>query len=46
MFRSLTAQEVGEFKQWAHDNYTVGEEISEVWHPVVQAECIAISEEA
>ena len=45
LFRDLSEREVSEFKQWAHDNYVPGEEISTVWHPVVQAECVEIARE-
>ena len=46
MFRSLTAEEVTEYKQWVHDNWAVGDDIPELWHPVIRDECLAISEEA
>lgn len=38
-FRKLDEDEENEFRQWARDNYTVGEEISSCWHPVVRDEC-------
>ena len=45
LFRDLSEREVSEFKQWAHDNYLPDEEISTVWHPVIQAECALITKE-
>lgn len=45
MFRLLNKQEEAEFKLWARRNYTIGTEISEVWHPVVQDECRRMCEE-
>ena len=39
-FRSLDQKEEAEFRQWARDNFIVGEtEINPVWHPVVRGEC-------
>lgn len=37
-FRSLTPDEEVPFRQWARDNWNVGDEIKEVWHPVVRDE--------
>jgi hypothetical protein len=45
IFRSLTPAEEAEFREWAHDNYKPGAEISGIWHPVVQEECVKINEE-
>lgn len=45
MFRLLNKQEEAEFRLWARRNYTIGSEISEVWHPVVQDECRRMCEE-
>ena len=47
MFRELSPAEVAEFKQWARDFYIIGDTIkTEVWHPVIVAECEAINAEA
>ena len=46
MFRLLNKQEEAEFRLWARRNYTIGSEISEVWHPVVQDECRRMCEES
>lgn len=35
MFRDLTEEEKREFRQWARDNYKMGDPISPCWHPVV-----------
>lgn len=45
MFRSLNKKEEAEFRGWARRNYTPGNEISEVWHPVVRDECRRMCEE-
>jgi len=39
-FRELDDDEVIEFKQWARDNYTPGDKIKYVWHPVIRRECL------
>ena len=40
MFRELSIQEDGEFRQWARNNLDPNkDEINPVWHPVVQDEC-------
>lgn len=46
MFRELNKTEAAGFRQWARDNYRPQTEINPVWHPVVQAECRRINEEA
>lgn len=46
MFRTLTQEEEKEYRQWAHDNYVPHTEISGVWHPVVQDECVKINKES
>lgn len=46
MFRLLNEKEESEFRRWARRNYTIGSEISEVWHPVVQDECRRMCEES
>lgn len=45
LFKPVDEIDVASFKQWARDNYKPGEEISGVWHPVVQKECVKINEE-
>ena len=44
MFRDLNPEEVKKFRQWARDNYKVGDPIKWFWHPVVQDECRKINE--
>lgn len=39
LFRKLSESELAKFAKWARDNYRPGNEISEVWHPAVRAEC-------
>jgi len=45
LFKKLEVDEIISFRQWARENYSPGEEISGVWHPVVQKECVLINEE-
>jgi len=45
LFKPVEEIDVLAFKQWARDNYSPGEEISGVWHPIVQSECVKINEE-
>ena len=35
--------EINAFIQWARENYTPGEPINGVWHPIVQAECVRMN---
>ena len=46
LFRNLTPSELPEFRQWARDNYTPGEPINPIWHPVVATECRRMNEDA
>ena len=45
LFRDLNETEVKEFKQWARDNYILGEKVNEAYHPVVQQECDLMNRE-
>jgi hypothetical protein len=36
--RSLTDEEVEEFKQWARDNFKPGKPAETLWHPVIMRE--------
>lgn len=45
LFKQLSSEEEQEFRQWARDNYKVGEPISGVWHPSVQDECVKMNTE-
>jgi hypothetical protein len=40
MFRELDDAERQIFKNWARRNYSPGEEINPLWHPVVRDECL------
>jgi hypothetical protein len=44
-FRSLKPNEEAQFRDWARNNYEPGAEISGIWHPVVQDECVKINRE-
>ena len=46
LFRDLSPDEAQEFRQWARENYTPHDTIEGIWHPVVQAECTRMNEEA
>lgn len=46
MFRELSEQEIIEYKAWARKNYVPFNPIKGIWHPVVQAECAKMNEEA
>ena len=37
--RELEEGEITIFKQWAKENYTPGEPIKLIWHPVIVEEC-------
>ena len=43
LFRQLSNEEEIQFKTWASDNYVIGSEILEIWHPVIQKECQRIN---
>jgi hypothetical protein len=38
-FRQLSTEEEKEFRQWARNNYTPGDDIKSFYHPVVRQEC-------
>jgi|TARA_R100001086_G_scaffold245654_1_gene176832 hypothetical protein len=44
LFRNLSTEEKIEFKKWARNNWTVGDPIVSVWHPIVIQECARILE--
>jgi hypothetical protein len=47
LFRILDKEEEKEcFRAWARKNYTPFTPIDGLWHPVLQAECVKINEEA
>lgn len=41
-FRNLSEEEEKEFRQWARDNYVLGEPMETSWHPVVIDECFSM----
>jgi hypothetical protein len=41
-FKELSEKEEEEYREWARDNYDIGDPIPSVWHPVVVDECIAM----
>jgi len=45
-YRTLSASEETEFRQWARDNWKPGVQNKTCWHPVIRDECRAIEEEA
>ena len=46
LFRKLSRGEEVEFRQSARENYKPLSTIEGVWHPVYQAECVKINQEA
>lgn len=44
-FRNLSDEEISEFRRWARENYVKFSNISGVWHPIVQLECVVINSE-
>lgn len=44
-FKVLSKEEEKTFQLWARVNYKAGDDILNVWHPIVRAECKLISEE-
>jgi hypothetical protein len=46
LFRELSPEEEVVFRQWARENYTPGDPISPLWHPVIVTECRRINEDA
>jgi hypothetical protein len=46
LFRSLTDKEEMKFRKWARDNYKLGDEIGEIWHPVIKDECKKMKDES
>lgn len=38
LFRQLSEEEEADFRRWARENYTPGEEVKQIWHPVVRDE--------
>lgn len=43
MFKHLSDDEIGDYRQWARDNYQIYSEIKGIWHPVVQLECVMMN---
>ena len=41
-FRDLSKEEEKTFRQWARDNYKIGDTITTSWHPVVIDECMSM----
>jgi hypothetical protein len=46
LWKKLTIEEAGEHRQWARENYHIGNPIDPLWHPIVQNECRKMNEEA
>ena len=46
LFRSLSEKEVEEFRKHARENYLVGTNINDVWHPVYRDECMKMNAES
>lgn len=46
IWKELTPEEADDFRNWATENYTPGDEINACWHPVVQEACIKMNAES
>ena len=42
-FKELNSDEIKAYKKWARENYEPFSKISEIWHPVIQNECLQIN---
>jgi hypothetical protein len=38
-FRRLPPDDEAAFRKWARENYTPGDEVRGIWHPIVREEC-------
>lgn len=45
-FRTLDPSEEARFRSWARENWTPGQSINPLWHPVIRDECEAMTTEA
>tara|TARA_R110000823_G_scaffold242791_1_gene367213 strand:+ start:626 stop:793 length:168 start_codon:yes stop_codon:yes gene_type:complete len=45
IWRELNKEEEKDFKKWARENYKIGEQVNEAYHPVVQQECDLMNRE-
>ena len=45
LYRSLTAEEVADFRNWARTNYSTNVPVSTAWHPIVVEECKLMQKE-
>lgn len=45
LFKQLTSSEELIYRQWAQRNYEPLTEISGIWHPVVQDECVKMNKQ-
>ena len=44
MYRDLSDEAKVRFRQWARDNHKAGQDINELWHPVIKDECRIMDE--
>lgn len=45
-FKVLSSDEEKEFRNWARINFTPGDDIQSIWHPVLRDECFKIEMES
>lgn len=45
LWRELSLEEEADFRAWARTNWTLGDEINELWHPVVRDEIAKMAHE-
>ena len=46
LFRTLSKEEEKEFRDYARKTYKAYDPIPGIWHPIIQAECTKMNEEA
>lgn len=46
LFKDLSPEEEAVFRKWARENYKPFSEISGIWHPAVQDECVKMNAES
>jgi len=45
LHRDLAAEEEKEFREWARENWEIGDPVNSLWHPTVVQECAIILDE-
>lgn len=45
IYRELSKEEENKFRHWARTNYHYGDQVNELWHPVIKDECEQMNQE-